>query len=171
VKARFLLLAAVLLAGCVAGEGEDAESSEDAVNGRKDSLDRPTDTRIDLAPGLWHDNVLTPTEGWHVYHFTPSETGYYAVQMKSPPGHANMWSYLRIEEEDPTKEKPWISNTAGVGNTRTNLCEMIMTLERGKKYDVFVTSQHNLAVTDPKKPHRSDGPYTIGVLPVPVRFP
>ena len=41
-------------------------------------------------------------------------------------GGTSMWSYLRIEHVDPTGAKPWLHNTAGVGNTRTNLCEIIM---------------------------------------------
>lgn len=162
-----LTLAAVLVGlslGCSQQVDEDAEEDVDAVT-RLDSIDRPTDTRVTLQPGRWHDNVLTPTEGWHAYHFTPTESGYVRFVMKAEVGHPNMWSYLRIEHDDPTGAKPWLHNTAGVGNTRTNLCEIIMKVEAGAKYDIITTSQHNLNNTN-KNRHLSDGTYTVAVLPL-----
>lgn len=165
-KALLLLCALLSTFGCGVGtpEEEDAESSEDEVRGL-DNIGAPTDTKVTLAVGRWHDNVLTPREGWHAYHFHPQTTGYYRVVMKAPVGDPTMWSYLRIEQEDPAKQKPWLHNTAGVGNTRTNLCEIIMKMEAGFQYDVITTSQHNLVNTS-KTRHVSDGRYTVAVLPV-----
>ena len=166
-KLHKLAMVAALVAcslGCSEQVEEDAESADDAVT-RLDAIDRPTDTHVTLQPGRWHDNVLTPTEGWHAYHFTPTESGYVRFVMKAEIGHANMWSYLRIEHDDPTGAKPWLHNTAGVGNTRTNLCEIIMKVEAGEKYDVITTSQHNLTNTN-KTRHLSDGTYTVAVLPL-----
>lgn len=166
----FILAAALGLStigsfGCATEQGEeDIDNSEDAV-GALDNIGAPTDTRITLAPGRWHDNVLTPREGWHAYHFTPTQTGYVRFVMKAAVGHPNMWSYLRIEHEDPTRAKPWLHNTAGVGNTRTNLCEIIMKVTAGERYDVITTSQHNLTNTIRGR-HLSDGPYTVAVLPM-----
>ncbi len=166
-NARSLLLAIALTAstfGCAQQTDEEQDSSEDAVV-RLDNIGAPTDTKVTLAMGRWHDNILKPTEGWHSYHFTAAETGYVRFVMKAEIGHANMWSYLRIEHKDPTGEKPWLHNTAGVGNTRTNLCEIIMKLEAGAKYDVITTSQFNLTNTTPGR-HKSDGKYTVAILPI-----
>jgi hypothetical protein len=166
-NARILFLAAVLGAssfGCAVDQGEEADSSKDAVSGL-DSIGNPTDTHVDLVSGRWHDNVLTPREGWHAYHFAATETGYMRFVMKAEIGHPNMWSYLRIEHEDPTRQKPWLHNTAGVGNTRTNLCEIIMKVQAGEHYDVITTSQHNL-VNKNTAHHVSDGRYTVAVLPL-----
>jgi hypothetical protein len=158
------LLFTTAAVGC-AGETDDtADTSEDAVTSL-DNIDRPTDTRVTLLSGRWHDNVLKPTEGWHAYHFNATEDGYVRFVMKSPVGHAKMWSYLRIEHEDPTAAKPWLHNTAGVGNTRTNLCEIMLKVKAGEKYTVVTTSQHNLTNTN-KRAHISDGPYTVAVLPM-----
>jgi hypothetical protein len=151
--------------GCVVEQGdEDLESSEEASS-RLDSISNPTDTRINLALGRWHDNVLAPREGWHAYHFDPTTSGYVRFVMKADVGHANMWSYLRIEHKDPTRQKPWLHNTASVGNTRTNLCEIIMKVEAGQSYKVITTSQHNLTNTNRSR-HLSDGKYTVAVLPL-----
>lgn len=169
-KTRMLLSLFVLSAlsttfGCgVATEEDDTDAIGDEVQ-RLDNIGAPTDTKINLAVGRWHDNVLTPREGWHAYHFNPPETGYYRVVMKADVGHDTMWSYLRIEQEDPEGKKPWLHNTASVGNTRTNLCEIIMKMEAGFQYDVITTSQHNLVNTN-KTRHVSDGKYTVAVLPV-----
>ncbi len=166
-NARILLLAAALITssfGCAQQTDEDQEGSADAVT-RLDSIGAPTDTNVTLAMGRWHDNVLTPKEGWHSYHFTATETGYVRIVMKAEIGHPNMWSYLRIEHKDPTGEKPWLHNTAGVGNTRTNLCEIIMKLEAGAKYDIITTSQFNLTNLTPGR-HKSDGKYTVGIMPI-----
>jgi hypothetical protein len=167
-NAKMIFLAAALSAitfGCTATRAEDdADSSEDAVV-RLDGIGNPTDTKVTLVSGRWHDNVLTPREGWHAYHFRPTQSGYVRFVMKAEIGHANMWSYLRIELEDPTHEKPWLHNTAAVGNTRTNLCEIIMKVEAGQLYDVITTSQHNLTNLTPGR-HKSDGKYTVAVLPI-----
>lgn len=159
-----LALASTLGCGTSTEEEDDAASSEDEVRGL-DNIGAPTDTRVTLAVGRWHDNVLTPREGWHAYHFHPQTTGYYRIVMKGAVGDATIWSYLRIEQEDPEKKKPWLHNTASVGNTRTNLCEIIMKMEAGFQYDVITTSQHNL-VNPNKTRHVSDGRYTVAVLPV-----
>jgi hypothetical protein len=151
--------------GCAADQAEDdVDNSEDAV-AALDNIGAPTDTKVTLVAGRWHDNVLTPREGWHAYHFMPTESGYVRFVMKAEIGHANMWSYLRIELEDPAKVKPWLHNTAAVGNTRTNLCEIIMKVEAGQKYDVITTSQFNLTNLTPGR-HKSDGKYTVAVLPI-----
>jgi|GEM_PF-2961986 len=167
-NARIFFLALAMTAstfGCGAETSEDeADSTEDAVGGL-DSISNPTDTKVNLALGRWHDNVLTPREGWHAYHFAPAQTGYVRFVMKADIGHANMWSYLRIEQEDPARQKPWLHNTAAVGNTRTNLCEIIMKVEAGQTYDVITTSQHNLTNTRRGR-HLSDGKYTVAVLPL-----
>ena len=151
------LTLSVAAAGCGAAE-EDAVSDDDIA--RLDNIERPTDTGITLAIGRWHDNVLKPTEGWHAYHYTPTTDGYVRFVMKAPVGHPKIWSYLRIEHEDPTGAKPWLHNTA-----RTNLCEITMKLRAGQKYTVVTTSQNNLTNTSKTK-HISDGPYTVGVMPV-----
>jgi hypothetical protein len=166
VPTTLLLLASLVLGatGC-ASSGEDGVSEEDVT--RLDAIDRPTDTRITLLSGRWHDNVLKPTEGWHAYHYNATEDGYVRVVMKAPVGHDKIWSYIRVEHVDPTGAKPWLHNTAGVGNTRTNLCEIIMKVKAGQKYKIITTSQHNLKATaTSSKRHVSDGPYTIGVLPM-----
>ncbi len=151
--------------GCTADSTEDADESEDAVRGGLDSIGNPTDTRVTLALGRWHDNVLKPQEGWHSYSFNATESGYVRIVMKAPVGHATMWSYLRIEHLDPTGAKPWLHNSAGVANTRTNLCEIILKVEAGARYRVITTSQHNLAKPSTTR-HVSDGPYTVAVLPL-----
>lgn len=162
---------ALALTLSVTGAGTSGCASEDAVSEdditKLDNIGAPTDTRITLAIGRWHDNVLKPKEGWHAYHFTATEDGYVRFVMKGPTNAAKVWSYLRIEHVDPTGAKPWLHNTAGVGNTRTNLCEITMKLQKGEKYKVIATSQHNLKETATSSTiHVSDGPYTIGVMPV-----
>ncbi len=168
-RARLLLAALTLapsLTACAAPAGEeDVDDGEDAITARLDNIGRPTDTGVTLAPGRWHDNVLAPTEGWHAYHFAAKETGYVRFVMKGPVDHPKIWSYLRIEHEDPTGKKPWLHNTASVGNTRTNLCEVILEVEAGATYKVITTSQHNLTNPSTRR-HVSDGPYTVAVLPL-----
>lgn len=152
--------------GCgVDTEDDDGDSTEDAVRRDQDSLDRPTDTKIDLEPGLWHDNKLVPGEGWHVYHFTARTEGYVAFQMQAPPGHPNLWSYIRLVDKE-NNNQIW----AGVGNKKTNLCDIIVYAEAGKKYDVIVTSQENSLLVGNQRQY-TDGPYTIAVSPVDVEFP
>jgi len=149
----------LLSTGCAA---DGFESQEGEL--RQDSLNSPTDTGIDLEPGLWHDNVLVPGEGWHLYHFTPGESGWVAFQMQAPPGHENLWSYLRIVDPEHNNEV-W----AGVGNKRTNLCEVIVDVDAGHTYDVIVTSQEN-SLLAPGADQETDGPYTVAVSPMPLEF-
>jgi hypothetical protein len=165
---RFLLVAtlAALASGCTAAVGDDdASHVEDAVVSRQDSLDRPTDTHVKLVAGLWHDNKLVPGEGWHKYTFTAKEDGLVTFQMQAPKGHPNLWSYLRIVEPIANNEV-W----AGVGNKRSNLCEVIVPAEKGKTYDVIVTSQENSLLAEGKR-QQTDGPYTVAVSPVAISFP
>jgi hypothetical protein len=161
-----LLLAIGTSFGCATETTEDdSDESEGAVRGGLDNIAAPTDTKVTLSMGRWHDNVLKPTEGWHSYMFTATANGYVRFVMKSPVGHPKIWSYVRVEHMDPTGAKPWLHNTAGVGNTRTNLCEIILKVEAGAKYKVITTSQHNLTNTNTTR-HISDGPYTVAVLPL-----
>jgi hypothetical protein len=124
-----------------------------------DDYDAPTDTHVELVAGLWHDDVLKPGAGWHLYHFTATATGHVAVQMRAPHGHVTVWSYLRVVDGD----RSW----AAVGNRKTNLCELIIPVERGKHYAVIATSQQNASLERGRR-QISDGPYTIAVLPVAV---
>lgn len=166
---RLALLAAFAFAALacgseeeVLGEGEAAASAK-----RLDHIGAPTETNVDLKLNVWATKELHPTEGWHVYHFTPARTGYYRIQMKAPVENVgSVWSYLRVEHDDPSGAKPWLHNTAGVGNTRTNLCELVMRLEEGAKYDIIATSQHNLHEPPNAKVHPSDGEYHVAVLDV-----
>ena len=152
--------------GCgVDTEEDEGDSSEDAVRTDQDSLDKPTDTKVNLEPGLWHDNKLVPGEGWHVYHFTAQADGFVAFQMQAPPGHPNLWSYLRIVDK-ANNSQIW----AGVGNKKTNMCEVIVNAEAGKAYDVIVTSQENSLLVGNQR-QQTDGPYTVAVSPVDVAFP
>jgi hypothetical protein len=159
---RIACLLTVALVGC-ADAGLDSQS--DDITQKQDSLGNPTDTNVDLEPGLWHDNVLVPGEGFHLYHFTADASGWVAFQMQAPVGHKDLWSYLRIV--DPTNNNEvW----ASVGNKRTNLCEVIVNVDAGHEYDVIVTSQENSLLPAGAK-QVTDGPYTVGVSPVAVSFP
>jgi hypothetical protein len=168
VIARNLIVALALTTGIfacgVAGE-DDTDATEDQVRTDQDSLDKPTDTRVELEPGLWHDNKLVPGEGWHVYHFTAKTTGFVTFQMQAPAGHPNLWSYIRVVRPSNNKEI-W----AGVGNKRTNLCEIIVPTEKDVYYDVIVTSQENSLLVSGER-QKTDGPYTVAVSPVDVTFP
>lgn len=127
---------------------------------RQDAIDRPTDTHVTLVAGLWHDDVLKLGEGWHRYQFTAEETGAVAFQMQAPAAEADLWPYLLIMEAT-TPGRQW----AGVGNRRTNLCEVIVEVEASKRYDVIATSQQN-AVLAAGERQRTDGPYTVAALPI-----
>jgi hypothetical protein len=127
---------------------------------RQDAIDRPTDTHVVLVAGLWHDDVLKPGEGWHRYQFTAARTGAIAFQMQAPAGQAELWPYLLIMDATH-HSRSW----AGVGNRRTNRCEVIVEVEAGKRYDVIATSQQN-AVLAAGQRQRSDGPYTVAALPI-----
>src|SRR5262245_14067548 len=81
-----------------------------ALAHRDDDYDAPTDTEVELVAGLWHDDVLKPGAGWHLYHFTATETGHVAFQMRAPVDHPTVWSYLRVVDGD----RSW----ASVGNRR-----------------------------------------------------
>lgn len=126
---------------------------------RQDAIDRPTDTHVTLVAGLWHDDVLKPGEGWHRYQFTAAETGLIAFQMQAP-AQADLWPYLLISDAT-NHTRSW----AGVGNRRTNLCEVIVEVEAGTRYDVIATSQQN-AVRVAGERQRTDGPYTVAALPI-----
>lgn len=157
---RSLIALALLLVAC----GDlDVDDQEADVTGQ-DSLGNPTDTEVDLALGLWHDNVLVPGEGWHLYHFRPKVDGWVAFQMQAPVHHPTLWSYLRIVDPANNNEV-W----ASVGNKRTNLCEVILNADAGHDYDVIVTSQENSLLINGEK-QKTDGPYTVAVLPVNPRF-
>lgn len=158
-------LALSFLVACTATADEDVDATEDAVTAKQDSLDKPTDTKVVLEPGLWHDNKLVPGEGWHVYHFTAKKTGFVAFQMQAPPGHPNLWSYIRVVNPSNNKEI-W----AGVGNKITNLCEIIVPATEGTYYDVIITSQENSLIENGAR-QKSDGPYTVAVSPVDITFP
>jgi hypothetical protein len=158
VIARRIGLLALMVAPLACADGEGFASQEGEL--RQDSLSNPTDTGIDLKPGLWHDNVFVPGEGWHLYHFTPEKSGWVTFQMQAPPGHDNLWSYLRIVDPDHNNEV-W----ASVGNRRTNLCEVIVHVDAGHTYDVIVTSQEN-SLLAPGATQETDGPYTVAVSPL-----
>lgn len=148
---------------CVAPDGDEGYGSEES-DFTDDSLGNPTDTHVDLELGLWHDNVLVPGEGWHLYHFTPEKSGWVTFQMQAPPQHPDLWSYLRIVDPANNKEV-W----ASVANKRTNLCEVIVYVDAGHEYDVIVTSQEN-SMLKPGQRQVTDGPYTVAVSPVAVSF-
>ena len=161
-----LLVLALGAAACGTTSSEDDEGATgDQVRADQDSLNKPTDTHVELEPGLWHDNKLVPGEGWHVYHFTAKTTGFVTFQMQAPAGHPNLWTYLRIVRPSNNNEV-W----AGVGNKRTNLCEIIVPVEKDAYYDVIVTSQENSLLVDGRR-QETDGPYTVTVSPVDVTFP
>ncbi len=148
-------------------QSEDTSSAESAARRlNQDSLGNPTDTNVTLETGFWHDNVLVPGEGWHLYHYVADKNGFVAFQMQAPPGHPNLWSYLRIVDITAPKTIIW----ASVGNKRSNLCEVIVDVEEGHTYDVIVTSQENSLAED-TVPQQTDGPYTVAVSPVAVTFP
>jgi hypothetical protein len=156
------IASAALSSGC-AVESEGDETSDDIRS--QDSLDKPTDTRVTLEPGLWHDNKLVPGEGWHLYHFKGKQDGFMAFEMKAPPNHPNLWSYIRVVDKTNQKEI-W----AGVGNKRTNHCEIIVPVENAHEYDVIITSQENSLLAAGQR-QQTNGPYTVAVSPVAVTFP
>ncbi len=160
-KRRAWMLAALLCAGC---GGEDFGSHEADATAAQDSLNNPTNTGVELIEGLWHDNELVPGEGWHLYHFRPETSGWVSFQMQAPVDHPNLWSYLRIVDPEHNNEV-W----AGVANKRTNLCEVILHADAGHDYDVIVTSQENSLLINGET-QKTDGPYTVAVLPVDVAF-
>ena len=134
----------------------------DARHRRDDAIDRPTDTRVTLVPGLWHDDAIAPGSGWHLYHFTADADGPVAFQMRAEVRGA-LWSYLRIVDA-ANHEQSW----AGVANRRTNVCEVIVEVERGHAYDVIATSQQN-AVLARDAAQTVRGAYTIAALPIDLR--
>ena len=136
-----------------------AASDAGAQRERDDDYDAPTDTGVELVAGLWHDDVLRPGAGWHLYHFTATETGHVAFQMRAPVDHPTVWSYLRIVDG----ARSW----ASVGNRKTNLCELIIPVVRGKRYGVIATSQDTASLALGQH-QTTDGPYTIAALPVVV---
>jgi hypothetical protein len=152
---RAFAVAAVALTASVAAAGPRAHG--------EDAYDTPTDTGVALVVGLWHDDVLKPGAGWHLYHFTAVSTGWVAFQMRAPVDrldHSTVWSYLRVVDG----KRSW----ASVGNRKTNLCELIIPVVAGRRYDVIATSQSTASLAR-GEPQTSDGPYTIGVMPVETR--
>jgi len=131
----------------------------------QDAIDNPTDTQLTLVAGLWHDDDLTPATGWHVYHFTPEADGPIAFQMRAAPGNRDLWSYLRIVDRS-AHDQGW----AGVGDRKTNLCEVIVEVVRGHHYDVITTSQQS-AVLPRGKRQTARGRYTVAALPVHLAEP
>jgi hypothetical protein len=126
----------------------------------QDGYDAPTDTHVVLVAGLWHDDTLTPAHGWNRYTFVAPESGYVAVQMRAPRDHANLWSYVRVVAGSHS----W----AAVGNRKTNVCEVIVHVDRGRHYDIIATSQ--ASATLPRGARQTaEGPYTIGVVPLELR--
>jgi hypothetical protein len=123
----------------------------------QDAYDTPTDTHVELVAGLWHDDTLSPTHGWNHYTFVAETSGYVAVQMRAPQDHPSLWSYLRIVDGS--------HNWSAVANRKTNLCELIVAVNRGHRYDIIATSQRN-ATLEPGERQTTDGPYTIGVVPI-----
>jgi len=123
----------------------------------QDGYDTPTETHVELVVGLWHDDKLTPDHGWNHYTFVAPTSGYVAVQMRAPRDHATLWSYLRVIDGD--------HNWAAVANRVTNLSEVVVAVERGHHYDIIATSQRN-ATLEPGERQITDGPYTIGVVPI-----
>jgi hypothetical protein len=150
-----VIRASLAIAALVAGASPPVRARP-----RQDAIDRPTDTHVTLVPGLWHDDVLKPGEGWHRYQFTAAETGVIAFQMRAPAAQADLWPYLLIMEA-PNHHRKW----AGVGNRRTNLCEVIVEVEAGKRYDVIATSQQNTVLAAGGR-QRTDGPYTVAAVPI-----
>jgi hypothetical protein len=123
----------------------------------QDGYDTPTETHVELVAGLWHDDKLTPDHGWNHYAFVAVTSGYVAVQMRAPRDHATLWSYLRVIDGD--------HNWAAVANRETNLCEVIVAVVAGHRYDIIATSQRNATLSLGER-QITDGPYTIGVVPV-----
>ena len=150
-----MIRASLAVAALIAGTSPPVRAQP-----RQDAIDRPTDTHVALVAGLWHDDVLEPGEGWHRYQFTAAKTGAIAFQMQAPAAQADLWPYLLIMDAT-NHDRKW----AGVGNRRTNLCEVIVEVEAGKRYDVIATSQQNTVLAAGQR-QRTDGPYTVAALPV-----
>lgn len=150
-----MIRASLVVAALVAGSSPPVHAQP-----RQDAIDRPTDTHVTLVAGLWHDDVLKPGEGWHRYQFTAAETGAIAFQMQAPAAKADLWPYLLIMDAT-NHDRNW----AGVGNRRTQRCEVIVEVEAGKRYDVIATSQQNTVLAAGQR-QRTDGPYTVAALPI-----
>ena len=131
----------------------------------QDAIDRPTDTHVALVAGLWHDDDLVPGTGWHLYHFTPDTDGPIAFQMRAAPDNRGLWSYLRIVDTS-AHDEGW----AGVADRKTNLCEVIVEVVRGHRYDVITTAQQS-AVLARGKPQTARGRYTVAALPLHLAEP
>lgn len=123
----------------------------------QDGYDAPTDTHVTLVAGLWHDDRLTPEHGWNRYTFVAASSGYVAVQMRAAHDHAALWSYLRVVDGSHS----W----AAVGNRKTNVCELVVHVVRGHRYDVIATSQASATLPRGER-QTADGAYTIGVVPL-----
>jgi len=154
VTARLAAVAVLVLAARAAGAGH-----------AQDAIDRPTDTHITLIAGLWHDDDLSPGTGWHLYHFTPETDGPVAFQMRAAPDNRDLWSYLRIVDTS-AHDQGW----AGVGDRKTNLCEVIVDVVRGHHYDIITTSQQSAVLARGKR-QTARGRYTVAALPVHLAEP
>lgn len=126
----------------------------------QDGYDAPTDTHVVLVAGLWHDDVLSPAHGWNRYTFVAPRSGYVAVQMRAPRDHATLWSYVRVVDGSRSR--------AAVGNRKTNLCELIVHVVRGRRYEIIATSQANATLRRHER-QTTEGRYTIGVVALDVR--
>lgn len=157
----------VCLAACAAETDDDVAADEAAATSRNDSISNPTDTKVTLSPGLWHDDNITVAQGWRMYHFTPAESGLVAFQMRADPSLArgNLWTYLRIV--DPARNNEvW----AAVADRETNLTDVLVEVEAGRKYQVIATTQNNSTANDLNKPNVSVGAYTVAAIPVTASF-
>lgn len=123
----------------------------------QDGYDAPTDTHVTLVDGLWHDDTLTPEHGWNRYTYVATSSGYVAVQMRGPRDPKALWSYLRVVDGSHS----W----AAVGNRKTNVCEVIVHVEPGHRYEVIATSQASATLSRGER-QTVEGPYTIGVVPL-----
>jgi len=162
--------AALSLFACGVESNDDADDvagSEGAVSSRNDSISSPTDTGVTLAPGLWHDDNISVQKGWRMYHFTPTESGLVAFQMRADPSLArgNLWTYLRIVDTARNNEV-W----AAVADRDTNLTDVLVEVEAGRSYQVIATTQNNSTANDLNKPNVSVGAYTVAAIPVTAQF-
>jgi hypothetical protein len=161
------LAALVTVVGCAGNTEDDASSSDEALSHGFDTIDQPTDMHLTLAPGVWHDDTLTVKSGWHLYKYTPAETGVVAFQMRADPAlsHHGLWTYLRIVDAANHNEV-W----AAVANRDTNLTDVLVAVQAGRTYQVVATTQDNSTANDLNKPNVSAGNYTVAAIPQTVSF-
>lgn len=162
-----LVTCVALCAACGSSSGDEDVGVGEGAASRKDSIESPTDTKVTLQPGLWHDDTLSVAEGWHLYHFTPQADGLVAFQMKADPALATgkLWTYLRIVDTANNNEV-W----AAVADRKTNLTDVIVQVKAGKSYQVVATSQNNSTANDLGKSNQSEGAYTVSAMPLSADF-